>query len=213
MKKIISAIFLTSVVGTAGATELNRPWYDLESLGVVVTYGSDTSHHARAGKRGCDVPGNCIDSSVRAISADWFTAFPFTYNGDRGFSFGPWIGQDIGWGDIGGADFMFGTTYMGLVLNMNMANIINWYGAAGYGLSYGGLFGGHDFEMDGFRSGFATMTGVNWTPFRGTLLAPLGFNFNIKFMNLVPKIHGTTPDTAGEYKVSILSSFGIFLRF
>ncbi|MDR1337405.1 MAG: hypothetical protein LBJ73_00035 [Rickettsiales bacterium] len=211
--RYLAITFAALVVGFDSYAATDRSWYQLHSLGMVVNYGSDSGKYHKAGKIGCDKPGNCIRYSVNAISADYFTAFPFLYSGDRGISFGPWIGQDVGWGAVGGEDFMFGTTYLGGVLYANFADVTKFYISAGYAFSYGGLFSPDEFEMDSTRGGFTFMVGNSFTPFRGTLLAPFGINFNFKFVDMIPQIRGTTPDTAGKYNLSTFATFGFFVKF
>ena len=213
MKKSLGLLLSLALVLPAAAKDnAARPRF-IEPLGVVVSYGGDSGNEHKAGKIGCENPGNCIDYNLWSVGADLFTAFSFASSGNRGISFGPWVGQDIGHVGIGGTGSMFGITNIGGVLYVNFADMMQYYLAAGYGLAYSDI-DSPDFKMKNkFSASPAFITGISITPFHGTWFAPLGFNYSFKFTSHLPDIYGQTPQNAGKYGLALFSSFGIFIKF
>lgn len=182
--------------------------YKLDMMSI--TFPTHNGEVTRNNVSGCSNPDNCYPFSYTGLGVDlFFDSIP----DDDHFSYGIWVGQDIGQGRVEDDRFYYGTTVLGYAWWLDFVNL-RYHIGLGYGVSYAALNSSDYAFRNSLNDGISYTSGVKTSLFPLSDRIGLGGTFVFKSSPPLPALYAR--DEVADrryYEPRITSILGIVFSF
>lgn len=201
LKLFLSAILLFSSLPAAFAAKLDM---------VAVSFFRGSGDVTKANVKGCPAPESCYSYSHTGLGVNLFFD---SLSGRKILSRGIWVGQDLGYGRVGGDSMPYGTTGLGYAWGLDF-DTLRYFIGLGYGVSYSTLDSKDYALQSSTNDGCAFITGVESSPFRLSHLVNVGMMLTSKASpDLLPVYAKDQLVNRRYFEPSLSSTFGLVFRF